>query len=66
MIVVRAMPVVNAKARTKTTKIVFMTLALYSDGTRMPEQARRSVTAITQGRFFKAAAAGARHRAHLP
>jgi hypothetical protein len=28
MIVVTAMPVVNAKARTITTKIVFMTLAL--------------------------------------
>jgi len=28
MIVVKAMPVVNTKARTITTKIVFMTLAL--------------------------------------
>jgi hypothetical protein len=51
MIVVRAMPVVNAKARTKTTKIVFMTLALCSDGTRMPEQARLSVIGVTEQPF---------------
>lgn len=51
MIVVRAMPVVNAKARTKTTKIVFMTLALCSDGTRMPEQGKRSVIAVTEHTF---------------
>jgi hypothetical protein len=51
MIVVTAMPVVNAKARTITTKIVFMTLVLCSDVMRMPEPARRSVTAITEQRF---------------
>lgn len=51
MIVVRAMPVVNAKARTKTTKIVFMTLALCSDRTTMPEQGKRSVIAVTEQTF---------------
>jgi len=57
MIVVTAMPVVNAKARTKTTKIVFMTLALYISTTRMAESAARSVTGITEHRFYPALAA---------
>jgi hypothetical protein len=34
-----------------------MTLALCSDVPTMPEQARRSVTPITEDRFFKAGAA---------
>jgi hypothetical protein len=47
MIVVTAMPVVNAKARTITTKIVFMRLVLCSGGAMMPEPAIASVTGIT-------------------
>jgi hypothetical protein len=41
MIVVTAMPVVKAKARTITTKIIFMTLALYTGNLSMAEPARR-------------------------
>jgi hypothetical protein len=41
MIVVTAMPVVNAKARTITTKIVFMTLVPCSERVSVPEPARR-------------------------
>jgi hypothetical protein len=50
MIVVTAMPVVNAKARTITTKIVFITLALCSN-LSMAEPAGRSVIGITEHRF---------------
>jgi hypothetical protein len=52
MIVVTAMPVVNAKARTITTKIVFMTRVL-SSLRRMPEPARHSVTGITEQLFAR-------------
>jgi hypothetical protein len=49
---VTAMPVVNAKARTITTKIVFMTLALWKAmQPSMPEPAKRSVTGITERAF---------------
>jgi len=51
MIVVTAMPVVNAKTRTITTKIVFMTFALYVGRVRMAEPAGRSVIGITEDRF---------------
>jgi hypothetical protein len=45
------MPVVNAKARTITTKIVFMTLVLWKAMASMPEPAKRSVTGITKRAF---------------
>ena len=51
MIVVTAMPVVNAKARTKTTKITFMTHAFYIGLLSMAEPAGCSVTGITEHRF---------------
>jgi hypothetical protein len=51
MIVVTAMPVVNAKTRTITTKIVFMTFALYIGSVRMAEPAGRSVIGATEDRF---------------
>jgi hypothetical protein len=51
MIVVAAMPVVNAKASTITTKIFFMTLTLSSIHHSMAEPARRAVTAITEQAF---------------
>ena len=51
MIVVTAMPVVNAKTRTITTKIVFITFALYIGILRMAEPAGRSVIGITEHRF---------------
>jgi hypothetical protein len=51
MIVVTAMPVVNAKARTITTKITFMSLALCIGPVTMAEPAGRSVTDITEHRF---------------
>jgi hypothetical protein len=51
MIVVTAMPVVNAKARTITTKITFMSLALGIRSMSMVEPAERSVTDITEHRF---------------
>jgi hypothetical protein len=51
MIVVTAMPVVNVKARTITTKITFMSLALCIGPVTMAEPAGRSVTDITEHRF---------------
>ena len=54
MIVVTAMPVANAKARTIITKIVFMTLILGTSqavSLSMTEPVRRSVTGITNDRF---------------
>ncbi len=51
MIVVTAMPVVNAKASSITTKIFFMTFTLSSTNGSMPGPARRAVTAITEQAF---------------
>jgi hypothetical protein len=51
MIVVTIMPVVNAKARAKTTKITFMTRAFCIGLLSMAEPAGCSVTGITEHRF---------------
>jgi hypothetical protein len=50
------MPVVNTKARTITTKIVFMTFALCLGKVSMAEPDRRSVTGITAHGFLPEAA----------
>jgi hypothetical protein len=53
------MPVANAKARTITTKIVFMTRSLsVATPVSMAEPARRSVTGITEGVFTVCRRAG--------
>ena len=63
MIVVTAMPVANAKARTIITKIVFMTLILGTSqaaSLNVTEPARRSVTGVTNNRFHGILAARVR------
>jgi hypothetical protein len=52
MIVVTAIPVAKAKARTIITKIVFMTPALIHRQLTMAEPGGPSVTGITEHRFL--------------